>query len=822
MGSSFYRIASLLIARRLLESWGVVLALLCLAGGALAQTQTIADVVVEGNQVVDAQLIRNVSGLKPGESISRESIQQAVHQIYGLKLFSDVRVFGEVTDGGLRVIIRVVENPRLDKIVFEGNKELKEDNFELPLRRGRTVSQHVLEEAERLIREKYQEKGFFLVEVQSELRPAPVTGEADAVFRIKENKPVGVEKVIFEGNEQISSGDLRGEISNKPRGFIRSIFGGGKFNREKHTEDKKAIIDFYKKKGFLDAILVSDTIILNEKKSDVTLKYTINEGPRYYFGSTTFTGQELFEEPQLRRVLKYDEGDIFNQEKYDESIGNLYTIYQEDGYLYTRIIDDTRTLDSTVNIAYEISEGVPAHVRRIDIEGNVKTKDKVIRRELAIYPGQVFRRSRLMRSLQNVMRLNYFANVVPDYKVLPDGRVDLSFEVEEKPTGQIQVGGGYSGQDGFVGTVSLGIPNLFGNGQEASLSVDYGSRRQSYSLSFTEPWFLDTPTSVGIDLFDLDREWDVAGVSGTDDYVEKRTGFGLRLGRRLTWPDDYFRVFWQYRFERQNITDISPAYIAANFANGVDKFDWPRSTSTTTITISRDTRDLPEFATRGTRSVYRVTFAGGLLGGSWSYITHLATHARYYPIWKGIAFAPVFKVGAIQGSSSVGSVDPNALFYAGGIRSDGMIRGYDEDFIRARDFSDTTAIILEATGSGRTPWPAVPELIQDLVDPRDEPRYSPYTPARGRALFTMNAEVTFPIVKQQIYGLLFFDAGNVWLEAADINPFDVFTSYGFGFRLAVPGMGTLGFDFGIPLRDIPELGVEKGKLKPHFQFGSTF
>jgi outer membrane protein insertion porin family len=786
------------IARRLLISLGVVVLVCALTGGAQGQTRTISKVVIEGNQVVDAKLIGNVSGLKPGDAVSRESIQQAIHQIYGLGLFSDVQVYGEEDGDKLRVIIRVSENPRLDQIVFKGNKELKEKDFKLPLKRGRTISPHLLKEAERLIREKYQEKGFFLVDVQSELAPTPVSGEADAVFRIKENKPVGVEAVIFEGNAQIESGDLRGEVSNKPHGFLRSIFGGGKFNREKYAADKVAIIDYYKKKGFLDAVLVSDTIMLNEFHTDVTLKYTVNEGPRYYFGTTEFTGNEIFDAERLRKVLEYDEGDVFNQEKYEESIGNLYTVYQEEGYLYTRIIDDTKTSDSTVAISYEISEGVPAHVRRINIVGNVKTKDKVIRRELAIFPGQVFRRSGLVRSLQNVQQLNYFANVQPDYSVLPDGRVDLSIEVEEKPTGQIQVGGGYSGQDGFVGTVALGIPNLFGNGQEANISVDYGARRQSYSLGFTEPWFLDTPTSVGFDIFDLDREWDVAEVPGTRDYVEKRTGFGLRLGRRLTWPDDYFRVFWQYRFERQDFprNEISDAYIARDFASGIDKFDWPRSTSTMTLTIRRDTRDLPQFATRGSRASYSVTFAGGLLGGSWSYINHVFNYARYLPVWKGITLTPALKLGAIQGGASRTAVDPNVLYYAGGIRSDGMVRGYDEGYILART----------------TPTGTVPAYDADVRGTTFE---------RGRGLLTLNTELYFPLVTQQIYGLLFFDAGNVWMEVSDLDPFDMYTSYGFGFRLAVPGMGTLGFDFGIPLRGIPGI-VQKGKLKPHFQFGSTF
>lgn len=804
-------------ARRLLRLLGFVFLLLCASSRADAQTIAVAEVVVEGNQVADAQLIRNVSGLKPGVVITREAIQQAIHQVYALKLFSDVRIFGEEVSGGLKVTIRVTELPRLDKILFKGNKELKEKDFKLTLRKGQTVGPSTLKEAERMIRAAYQEKGFFLVQVTSELAPAPVTGEADAVFTIEENKPVGVEDVIFEGDEQIASGDLRGKLKNKPPGFLRSIFGGGKFNREKYAEDKTAIIEYYKEKGFLDAILVSDTIILNDAKTDVTLKYAVNEGPRYYFGATTFTGEEQLSEDRLRHGLKYHDGDIFNQEEYEASIGNLYTMYQEEGYLYTRVVDETKTVDTTVNISFELSEGVPAHVRRIEITGNVKTKDKVIRRELAIYPGQVFRRSRLMRSLQNVMRLNYFGNAVPDYKVLPDGSVDLSFAVEEKPTGQVQVGGGYSGQDGFVGTVGLGIPNLLGNGQEANIQVDYGANKQSYSFGFTEPWFMDTPTSVGFDLFDLDRDWDDSRVTGTDDYTEKRRGFGLRLGRRLRWPDDYFQIGWQYRYERQSFSNFSNAYItstAISELSKLNKIDWPQTSSSTTFTVSRDTRDLPEFATSGTRTVYSIELSGGAFGGDWSFTRHVITHARYQKIWKGLTFAPVWKLGVIQGAPNIGSIPDWELFYAGGIRSDGMIRGYDE--------GDVVARLNDLTVTDHIPGNVSSDIVADLINNDGGHRYFPRTFERGRAIGVMNAELTIPIVKQQIYGLMFFDAGNVWLKPSNISLDNLYASYGFGFRLSVPGMGTLGFDFGIPLRDIPELGVQRGKLKPHFQFGSTF
>ncbi len=797
--------------------WGVAVfalfLLLTSASHTFAQDQVISEVTVEGNRVTDAQLIIGNSGFVPGQKVNSENIQQAIHQVYGLKLFDDVKILGEQEPGGIHLIIKVVEAPRLDKLVFKGNEDIKEEDFKLGLKRGQTITPERLKDAESAIRKAYREKGFFLVNVKPQLQPTTVVGEADAVFEIEENKPVTVEAIIFDSARQLSHSTLQKKMQNKPRSFLKSIFGGGKFNREKYAEDKTAIIDTYKKNGFLDAILVSDTIILNESKTKVTLKFEVNEGPKYYFGTTSFSGQQVFTEDKLRRTLEYKQGDVFDQESFEKSIGNIYQAYQEDGYLYARVVEDTKTVDSVVNVSCEVSEGVPAHVHRINIEGNVKTKDKVIRRELAIYPGEVFHRSSLMRSLRNVMALNYFANVNPDYKVLPDGQVDLMVKVEEKPTGQVQVGAGYSGTDKLVGTISLGIPNLGGNGQDANLSVDFGARRQSYSIGLTEPWFLDTPTTVGFDLYNTTRDVDLTYIAGTTDYTEKRKGFDLRFGRRLRWPDDYFRVYADYRLESTIAKDFSTGFkdYFSGQVSSLDKQPWPQTTSATSFTVQRDSRDLPEFAEHGSRFSYQIEFAGGALGGLWSYVKHTVSYAHYSPIFKGLTFAPSWKLTAIQGDAGVNAVPYLELLSAGGIRSDGTIRGYDDGVIQAQLLSDTT-------GKTRIPGLIRGGFIGGQIPGGYVGSYSRYISYPGRALAVMNAELTFPVVKEQIHGLLFFDAGNVWTNLSLMKPFsNLYTSYGFGFRLTVPGMGTLGFDFGIPLR-----GSGKGKLKPHFQFGGNF
>ncbi len=770
-----------------------------MAGNALADP-IIQSIKIEGNVSTDERLVRSVSGLRAGTRLTTTAIADAVRRIYGLSLFADVVVIATDDPDSAEITIRLDEYPRLTKLEFDGNKKIKDDKLtELSgLRIGQVVSPYQISEARRKIISHYHSEGYYLAQVDPSTTPADSAGFLAAKFEIKENSKVAVSAVSFEGNTAFSDDQLQGKMSNKPKSFLKSIFGGGNFDKEKYAEDKEKLTKFYHKEGYLDFVIHSDTVIVAEDGKSAVIKMTVEEGPRYYFGKTTFTGNELFTDEQLSRVLKHHEGKVFNQEKFEESVSEVYGAYMERGYLYARVQEHTKTEDSVVTIDLEISEGVPAHVRRINILGNTKTKEKVIRRELAILPGQVLRRSGLIRSVRNAMSLNYFTSVEPDYKILDNGDVDLNFTVDEKPTNQFQVGGGYSARDKLVGTVSLGWPNFRGNGQSLNLVLDFGSRRQAYQLSFTEPWFLDTPTTVGFDVFRTNRIWDETLISGSNDYTEESSGFGLQFGRRLTWPDDYFRVFWSYRLENVSYTEFSDTYVEYSEIDqyALNHLSWPQVTSSTSFSVLRDSRNIPEFATSGSRAVYRVEFGGGLLGGQWNYVKNTFNYNYYHPIWGSLAFAPKFKIGVIEGTADINGLPHSERFYAGGVQSDGIIRGYDDASIYAtvpNEPRETGLFDYTTDGPG-------------------------YLRVRGRALATMNLEITAPLVAQQIYTLVFFDAGNVWARVTDMAPFsDMYTSVGFGLRLSVPGMGMMGFDFGWPYQ-----GSNKGKMKPHFQFGSSF
>jgi len=766
--------------------WAAVF--LVAAGQAEAQNLGIVDIRVAGNVHASEKMIKNTAALDLGSNLTGTMIQQAVRNLYDKGIFRDIYVDVEQVTGGVIVTIYVSEYPLLNKVEFKGNDEISDKDLEklTRLAPGGYISDHLLIETKTKIEQEYMTKGYFLAEARPELDYAPDSASADLTFDIKEYDKVKVKKVVMTGTEELDPDDLIGKMRNRKRGFLRS----SDFKKEEYPEDKQKIIDECHKRGFIDAYIVSDSFVIDTAANRMKIYIELYEGPRYYFGRTTFEGNEIYDDETLQKALQYEQGEVFNAENSERSLEELYGAYHEKGYLHARVMDNRRTRDSTIDIRYAITEGLPSEVRLINITGNSKTKEKVIRRELMIRPGDTFRRSALMRSLREVMQLNYFGNVEPDVRDLPSGDVDLEIKVEEKPTGQVSAGAGYSGQDKLVGTFGLGIPNFRGNGQNLSVSVEFGSERNSISLGFTEPWFFGTPTSVGGDVYNLNRRW-------YDDFTEGRRGGAIRLGRRLRWPDNYFRIYWRYRLEDVRYYDFSDLYITQNGdslinSNGVFEYvedensllafeeRWLR-TSATSFTIERDSRDLPIFATRGSRISYTGEYAGGFLGGEWNYYKHMFNAHKYIPLGWGMALVGRFRFGYISAENNE-KIPYSERFTPGGTNPDGLIRGYPD------------ATITPHNSSGA------------LLGGMSEAIY--------------NLELQVPILEGQLYTLAFADAGNSWISKDRIRPLsNLYKGVGIGFRLVVPGVGVIGFDFGYALDEA--FGESKG-WRPHFQIGQGF
>jgi len=770
----------------LIAIWAAVFLLVC--GPVYSQEYRVADIQVAGNVHASEMTVKNVAALRIGSELTGTMLQDAVKNLYAKGIFKDIVIDVEQTTAGLVVIIRVTEYPQLTEISFKGNKKISEKDLKelIRLASGGYISDYLLVQSKTKIEDEYKSKGYYLAEVTPKLEYAADSTSAKLVYDINEYDKVKVQRVELTGTKQLKAKNLIKKMSNRKRGFLRS----SDFKQEKYPEDKEKIIAYCKKLGYIDAYVVSDSFTVDTAANRMTIYIEVYEGPRYYFGNVAFSGNEIYDSETLHKALTFSAGEIFNEEKSEESIGELYGAYHEKGYLHARILDNRSTRDSTIDVLYEVTEGLPSQVKLIDVVGNTKTKEKVIRRELMIRPGQTFRRSALMRSLRDVMQLNYFSDVVPDVRDLPSGDVDLIIKVKEKPTGQVSAGAGYSGQDKLVGTFGLGIPNFRGNGQDMSINVDFGARRNSISLGFTEPWFMGTPTSVGGDAYNLNRRW-------YDDFTEGRRGGAIRLGRRLKWPDNYFRLFWRYRLEDVRYYDFSDLYRLQNgdtvvTSNGggiyipddnslqVYNGRWLR-TSATALTIERDSRDLPMFATNGSRISYTIEYAGGFLGGEWDYFKHLFTAQRFVPLKYGMALVGKIRFGYISASDN-SRIPYSERFTPGGTDPDGIIRGYPDASLSPRN----------ANGA--------------LLGGMSEAIY--------------NLELQIPILKNQLYAMAFADAGTSWISKSRIRLLsDLYRGAGFGFRLVVPGVGVIGFDFGY---SFDQAFGEKPGWRPHFQIGQEF
>jgi outer membrane protein insertion porin family len=369
-------------------------------------------------------------------------------------------------------------------------------------------------------------------------------------------------------------------------------------------------------------------------------------------------------------------------------------------------------------------------------------------------------------------------------------------------------------------------------GQNLSFSIEFGSNRNSYSVSFTEPWLFGRPTLLGVNLFAINRRW-------FDDYTEGRQGGSIRLGRRLRWPDNYFRLYSSYELEETQFHDFDDDFVSANsfrtnhwydadggvptkdllfrsdihgpLPGSILEYNEEKLTASRwSVSVVRDSRNLPEFATKGSQISYTFEHTGGPLGGFWNYQRHSLSLAKFIPLIGEVALASKIELGVVTSPEGDDRILISDRYTPGGTAYDGIVRGYEDgsltpDSLAIQDTSyyyyDQNAII--------------------GVDPPDTFSVSSFqTRVRGKYMLTTNLEIQFPIASRQIYGLLFFDAGNSWLHREDIKPLTgLYKGVGFGFRLAIPGIGTLGFDFGYPLDKVRD---QKQSIRPHFQVGTTF
>jgi outer membrane protein insertion porin family len=739
-------------------------------------------VSVTGNERTDAGLIIATSGFVVGDKLTGDKIQTAIRSLWALGLFDDVRIaVDQSTEAGLFLVIQVKEAPRLEFVDINGGKKLGEDEVEkaIDLSKGQVLKPSDPIRLKRKLTTLATEKGYLLAEITVEIRDGSNPSLKTLSVKIDEGKKVKIKSIEFEGNSAFNDKKLRKQLKNTKE---VSLFRSGEFKVEKFREDLDSLISFYREQGYRDFRIKDDSTWYSEDRKRLFIQVEVDEGDRYYFGNVKFEGNTIFEHSELMSRLLFRPGEPFNQKKFDISLQErLSNLYYDRGNIYAQIqpVETPRGRD-TLDITYRIEPGNRFSVRKINISGNNKTREKVIRREFSLKPGDTFDVSKLRRSIRDVTILNYFADVRPDIEDVSDSEVDLYVKVEEKPTDQANVSAGYSERDGLIGAIGFTAPNLFGTGQQLNFDWNFGQQYGSFSVSYTEPWLFDTETLIGVSFYNQRRRW-------VDGFTENLLGGSLRTGRRFRWPDDYFRGDWIYRYEQSRLYDFSETFRERNL-NNLTEGETRHSSGFTQI-VTRDSRDFPEFPTSG--SVFSLTteLAGGPLGGDDRYHKHVGSLEWYSPVMPKVVLYNSFTIGYLDALSGKSKDIPLLkYFYMGGagLSLGTSLRGYDERTVGPPPSSGTTAL-------------------------------------GGRSQLKFGSEVRVQIVDNPtIYGLAFAEAGNTWLTFRQTDPTDLKRSLGFGIRLHMPMIGLIGLDYGYGFDYFDSHGMRKGKWLPHFQFGRQF
>lgn len=733
-----------------------------------AEQPTISEIKVSGLEQVDSSVVLNSFGLLPGDAFNFETIRKGLRSLYSLGYFADLAVEAEETPGGIVLKLVLAENPRVMGIEFEGVKAIDKKTLreKLSLKENDFFSQRTIFAQKDTIIAAYRDEGFPMAAVSYVTTREKEKGKVVVTFGVNEGKKVRVKAVQFSGNASAKSATLRKQMDTK----LKSWWRGGKFKQETLDKDLEEIVKYYQSQGFRDARITDHQLVYSENKRDLIIRISVEEGQLYLIGNTEWSGNSILRTDDLKKLIAYKNGDRYNIEKIEKTLSDVYSLYAERGYIFVNV-DRQETVDNgAVNISFSIEENQPSFVQHIWIEGNDRTKEKVIRRQLTAKPGQLFKRSVLQRSQRDVYSLGFFEDVLVDYQVNQPPDIDLIFKIKEKQTGTATAGAGFTSDAGLTGFVELGHNNLFGNGQSIMLHVERGSRRSNLELSFTEPWFMDTRTSVGVDVYNLDTRRDV--------YDEYRRGGGLRIGRPIHWID-YSMGYVSYSLEDVTLKDFS-----AGYTGGLDAVRWPQRTSRIEVAFIRNSTDSPFYPSRGSKLSLNSEFTGGILGGDQNFHKHVVDLKWYQKVYWKTALLVRPRFGVMDSYRRAERVPQYERFRLGGTTID-FLRGYpDYDIVPDKNVQEVDGRIVK--------WPG------------------------GRLMSALTLEYQFPIA-DPLHALFFLDMGNTWNNEKEIGFSGFKKGAGVGIRLEIPMLGQVGFDYGY--------GFDRtggGKWEPHFIMGRLF
>lgn len=788
------------------------IALLCFAVASIPlfgqrstpQVYKILGISVEGlnpkNGTTTESLVGH-SGLKIGDEVSipGDAMRKAIHQLWALRIFSDIQILSErQVENGVYLLIKVKEHPRIERVETKGQDDVSEEDIlkKANITRGQILTPEDIIKIVENVKALYEEEGHLLAEITPSTYVEDSTKSTSVVLRlsIDEGPGVTIGKISATGATAFTADDIKSELEDTKEKTWWNPFSHPKFDKKKFEADKQKVQKFYRKNGYLDFEILSDSTWYSEDKQKINIVVNLHEGPQYKVHKISWEGNTVYSSEVLTGRLQFYSGDIYNEERFEQNLrGNpdntdVGSLYLDNGYLQFRLEPEVQRIAAdSVDIVVHVFERNQFRLRQIDIVGNKKTRENVIRRELFTKPGDYFSRAAVIRSLRQLQQLNYFnpEKLKPEPHMADDENVDLTYEVEEKSSDNVNASVGYSGAFGVTGALGFTINNFSiaeplqgGAGQILNFDWQFGegARIRTFTIGFTEPWLYDSPTTLGLSLYDTRQIY--------TSYTIQQTGLSIRVGRgRLKWPDNYFRIDWTFRMLRNNVD----GNVLSNYI-----YNGRYSQFALVTAVSRNSIDSPIFPSSGSSVSLSFEFSGGILPGDVEYHKWMFNADWFTPLLSSnrVVLATSSIMGYIDPFNTHTIIPPTEFFYMGGTglgyASTTQLRGYEDQSVGPRDYRGF------AIG--------------------------------GRVMMKYGLELRMALSLNPIpiYFLMFAEAGNVYTDFYHANFLDLKRSVGIGARLLIQPIGLIGFDYGYGLDHVLSRDGGPDGWHFHFQFGRGF
>ncbi|MGD9874942.1 MAG: outer membrane protein assembly factor BamA [Kiritimatiellia bacterium] len=704
-----------------------------------------------GDGLLEEESVLAYTSLRTGDPFVAAQVSRDVKALQESDRFSDVQVKVERIAGGVAVTYAVTPRLRISRIAVEGAEYIgnKKALELLELSPGDLVDDVLLSVRSKAIRDHYAKRYFPGVDLTWDIRPRAGSGLCDVSVNVHEGRRAKVRSVRFVGNRDVKSRELRKVMKQRKSGIWSWLTNSGRLDPDQLAIDAGAVRKLYLDRGYLDAVVSDPLVVQSGQRVEITVP--VNEGRRYIVDHISIAGIKLFPESDVRYGFPLESGENASMQSIQDASGFLRDYYGRKGYIETRVSYDIKTdPDGTADLAFDVREGELARARDVMIRGNTRTKDKVIRRELAILPGQVLNEVAVRASKRRLQNLGWFSyaesSLVP---TMDPEYYDVVFEVEEQKTGQFMVGAGFSSIDDVVGFVEIsqgnfdifGWPNFTGGGQKAKFRAQLGTEREDIEVSFVEPWFLDRKLALGLDLYQHDRRF------LSDDYDQQNVGAAVSLSPSV---GRFTRLKLRYAIE-----DITVDNVSEDASELIRAEEGSRMKSAVTLSLTRNTLNSSFIPNRGNLSSISATLAGGPLGADTDLYELEAKTSQYVPLLFGHYLNLQGTAAVVEEYGDAESVPLFDRLFLGGART---IRGF-----QYRD-----------------------------VGPKDETG----EPIGGRSAAWASAEYNVPVMKN-LRLVTFYDVGMVWEEAYDFSG-DLNSAWGIGMRIDITGF-PLQFDYAWPI-----------------------